>query len=156
MSDNFEDRLRATVRALAATDETHADIARHVGMSLGDLRRKFRKELKYGKAVVRSHLKVRLIEKAIKGDARSMFGWFRQYDGWVPTNRTELTGVNGGPISFERFDPNSLAQFINALREAISSEASRRGSQNPTLDLPRESVRDLEAISGPTDEGVGE
>lgn len=151
---NETDRKRAMqVKAMASTKTSVPAMAELLGIPVGDLRREFRVELKSGHDFVYAAISQKLVGAAIGGDVRSMLAWMRQFGGWQEITRREITGRNGEPISIRNLDTSSLVAVIEALAAsgAPGGRAGRNGREtdNRTID-----VTDLDAISGPPDEGT--
>lgn len=140
---------------MASTKTSLKAMAEILGITVSDIRRDYRVELNSGHDYVYALISMKLVNAAVGGDVRSMLAWMRQFGGWQEITRRELTGKDGEPISFRNLDSSSLAAVITALQTGAlaGGRAGRNGAQ---VDLGAAEVVDLDAISGPTDEGAEE
>lgn len=151
---NDTDRKRALqVKIMASTKTSVPAMAELMGISVGELRREYRVELKTGHDFVYAHISQKLVGAAIGGDVRSMLAWMRQFGGWQEITRREITGRNGEPIAISSLDTSSLVEVIKAL-SAPGSARGRAGRNGQEADHRTIDVTDLDAISGPPDEGA--
>lgn len=151
---NETDRKRAqAIKMMASTKTSVAAMAETLGISVSDLRRDYRVELKNGHDFVYAAISLKLVQAATNGgDVRSMLAWMRQFGGWQEISRREITGKNGEPISIRNLDTSSLVQVIEALA-ASGSPGGRSGRNGKEADIRTIDVDDMGAISGPTNEG---
>ncbi|GAC1649837.1 MAG: hypothetical protein NVS4B8_23650 [Herpetosiphon sp.] len=145
-------RRRSTIRMMASTKTTLTAMAEMLDMSVADLKRTYRRELKDGHDYVYGAITHKLVQSALAGDVRSMLAWLRQYGGWQEISRRELTGKNGEPISFRNLDASSLFAIVEALG-AKGAAGEGPGRTAPQIDLGARDVDDLDALPGPTDKG---
>lgn len=151
--DDADRKTALKIKAMASTKTSVPAMAELLGMSVGDLRRDFRVELKTGHDFVYAAISQKLVGAAISGDVRSMLAWMRQFGGWQEITRREITGKNGEPISVRNLDTSSLVAVIEALA-ASGSAGGRSGRNGQEADNRTIDVTDLDAISGPADEGL--
>lgn len=151
---NDLDKKRAqSIKLMASTNTSVPAMAELLGITIGELRRDFRVELKTGHDFVYAAISLKLVQAGLGGDVRSMLAWMRQFGGWQEITRREITGRNGEPISITNLDTSSLVKVIEAL--ATSGTAGGRAGRNgEALDNRTIDVTDLDAISGPPDEGA--
>lgn len=150
-----EIELRAKIRAMASTETPVAAIGRVLKLegSADRIKRRFPKEIAGGRDYVYAELSLMLVEAARKGDLRAALIWMRQYGGWTPTTRQEITGKNGEPIVLRNLDTDSLVQVLKAL--GTQSVRNRDfGRTRPPLTLDGPPATDLDALSGTTDESI--
>jgi hypothetical protein len=147
-------RLRGQqVRAMASTKTSNKAMAEILGLTVTELRKLYREELKTGHDYVYAAISMKLVNSAIGGDVRSMLAWLRQFGGWQEITRREITGKNGEPISFQHLDSHALASVIEAL--SAQGTAGRGAGRNAAqIRLAATDVIDLDAVSGSTDEGL--
>jgi DNA-binding Lrp family transcriptional regulator len=144
------------VRAMAAAATEIRVIADFLGISVSQLRRDYKDELKSGGNWLKNTIEIGVARKALGGDVRCMLAWLRQYGGWTEVTRKEITGAKGEPISFRHLDGPSLDQIVKALREAGDATSGARRDSAPTISIGAEGVRDLESIPWTPDEGTEE
>lgn len=154
-SDDREKRRAQTVKIMASTKSQVSAMAEILGISVLELRRKYRKELNSGHDYVYAAVSMKLVSSAIGGDIRAILAWLRQYGGWQEVSRRELTGKNGEPISFRNLDSSSILAVIEALGKA-GGTGRGRGRDAPQIDARAGEVIDLDAVSGPADESLEE
>lgn len=148
------DRKRAqSIKLMASTNTSVPAMAELLGISVGDLRRDYRVELKTGHDFVYAAISLKLVQAGLGGDVRSMLAWMRQFGGWQEISRREITGKNGEPISIRNLDTSSLSQVIEALA-ASGLAGGRAGRNGQAADHRTIDVSDMDAISGPPDEGL--
>lgn len=70
-----------------------------IGVSEDTLQRYFPRELATGRLDVISQVANKLVEKALDGDTACMTFFLKTQAGWRETNRTELTGADGAPVT---------------------------------------------------------
>lgn len=143
------------VKMMASTNTTQKAMANLLGITIPQLRKEYAKELADGKEFVYAAVSLRLVNAAMGGEFRAMYSWLRQHGGWTDVARREITGKDGGPISFRNLDDNSLAQVLNALKASgnVGRGASRVDS---ALGIDIDGATDLDAIPGPADESATE
>lgn len=143
------------VKMMASTKVTLRAMADMLHISIPQLKKEYAKELAGGQEFVYAAVSLRLVNAAMGGEFRSMYSWLRQFGGWTEVARREITGKDGGPISFRNLDDSSLAAVLNALQ--TSGSAGRSASRNSTpLGIDIDGATDLDALSGPADEGAEE
>lgn len=152
---NETDRKRAqAVKMMASTKTSIAAMAETLGISIGELRREYRVELKTGHDFVYAAISLKLVQAATNGgDVRSMLAWMRQFGGWQEISRREITGKNGEPISIRNLDTSSLVAVIEALA-ASGAPGGRAGRDGKAIGHRTIDVEDLDAVSGTTDESA--
>lgn len=138
---------------MASTNTSVPAMAELLGISIGDLRRDYRVELKNGHDFVYAAISLKLVQAGLGGDVRSMLAWMRQFGGWQEISRREITGKNGEPISIRNLDTSSLVAVIEALSTA-GAAGGRSGRNGRETDNRTIDVTDLDALSGPPDEGA--
>jgi hypothetical protein len=111
-----EKRLR--VKALAAVNKTHTEIAHAMGISEPTLRRYYLRELRGGLAQLRAAVMVKLVEKALGGDVGAMKEFLRQ------TERADLART---PLPARPVRPAALGKKEIADRAAAEPD--------PTTDI---------------------
>lgn len=143
------------VKMMASTKVTHRAMAEMLHISIPELKKEYARELALGPEFVYAAVSLRLVNAAMGGEFRSMYSWLRQFGGWNEVSRKEITGKDGGPISFRNLDDASLTAVLNALKAPgnVSRGAGRNGS---SFGIDIEGATDLDAISGPSDEGDAE
>lgn len=154
---NLDEKKRALqVKMMASTNTAVPAMAELLGVSVGDLRRDYRVELKSGHDYVYAAISQKLVGAAFGGDVRSMLAWMRQFGGWQEISRREITGKNGEPISIRNLDTSSLYAVIEALA-APGASGGRAGRNGQAIDNGTViEVEDMEPIPGATDESAGE
>lgn len=151
-TDPDERRRAQSVKLMASTNTSVPAMAELLGISIGELRRDYRVELKSGHDFVYAAISLKLVQAGLGGDVRSMLAWMRQFGGWQEITRREITGKNGEPISVRNLDTSSLVAVIEAL--AASGSAGGRSSRNgQEIDGRAVDLDDLDALSGPANEG---
>lgn len=149
--DDTQRKRAQSVRLMASTKTSVQAMADLLGITVGELRRDYRTELKNGPDFVYAAISLKLVQAGLGGDVRSMLAWMRQFGGWQEITRREITGKNGEPISVRNLDTSSLVAVIEALATS-GSAGSRAGRNGQEADNRVIDVTDLDAISGPTDE----
>lgn len=154
-TDDLERKRIQSVRIMASTKTQVSAMAELLGISVLELRRKYRKELNNGHDFVYAAVSMKLVSSAIGGDIRAILAWLRQYGGWQEVSRRELTGRNGEPISFRNLDSTSILAVIEALGKAGNSGRGR-GRDAPQIDARAGEIIDLDSVSRTSDEGFEE
>lgn len=142
------------VMAMVAMGGTPRAIADYLNISTADLRHKYHSELQRGFEITKTKIELSLLNKALHGDVRCMLAWLRQFGGWTEVTRKEITGANGEPISIQSLDTASLDQVLKTLRETAAPERYPGRAISQTVEVGAESIRDLESISGSSDEST--
>jgi hypothetical protein len=154
-SEEAQRKRNLQVKMMASTKTQISAMADVLGISVFELRRKYRKEMNNGHDYVYAQVSMRLVNSALGGDIRAMLAWLRQYGGWQEISRRELTGKNGEPITFRNLDSTSILAVIEALGKT-GNPGRGRGRNGPQIDARAGEVIDMDTISGPTDEGFEE
>lgn len=151
--DDIQRKRSLQVRMMSSTRTSLPAMAELMGLTVPQLKRQYKAELKSGHDYVYAAISTKLVSSAFGGDMRAILAWLRQYGGWQEISRREITGKNGEPISFRNLDAAALASVIEALSSSSppSRGAGRDGAQ---IGSGAREILDLEAISGPTDEGL--
>ena len=92
---------RAQVTALAIAGVPQDRIGEIVGVTKPTLRKYYREELDHGSDKANAKIASTLYQQAIDGSVAALIFWAKTRMGWRETNRTELTGADGGAIQFE-------------------------------------------------------
>ena len=96
------DQTRKTVEAMTAYGIPQAEIARVIGVSIVTMRKYYRDEIDTAAAKANARVAERLYKTAIsdgrEGVTAAIF-WLKTRAGWRETNRTEVTGPDGGPVA---------------------------------------------------------
>ena len=151
-----ENRRRYSIQAMAACGATPEMMAEYLNMPVDELNRDYGDDVKNGKQKLRMRFEVQLATHAASGDVRCLLAWLKQYSGWTEVTRKEITGANGGPISFGSLDAASLDRIIIALRQAEAVERGPQGGGISPLTGGRGRIIDMESLPGTSDEGSGE
>lgn len=101
MAHKPTDELRKQVTSAVIAGVQQDTIAKIVGIAPMTLRKHYRDELDYGSDRANSEIAKTLYQQALDGNVGALIFWAKTRMGWRETNRTELTGADGGPIQFE-------------------------------------------------------
>lgn len=100
--------LRVRVKAYSAYGIPQENIARLIKISLPTLHKYYREELDTGMDEANAAVAQSLFRSATKGSVAAMCFWMKTRAGWRETNRTEITGKDGSPLSGNIFNTANL------------------------------------------------
>lgn len=120
------------VEELAQVCDSEEEIALALGVSYSTLRRRkadserFEQAIKRGKAKANVFVGGALMEKIRNGDTASIIFYMKSRCGWKETNRTELTGQDGGAVKVETSPDLSGVDLekLKAVREMLYGPTS--------------------------------
>jgi len=145
------DDQRNIVKALAACGHAANDVAIYFSLDVKTVRRAFRAELAEGRTFFGARLAVGIAQKALGGNLTAIIFMLKTQFGWRETNRTELTGKDGQPLSFSDLSDDAARELMDALRASLGLKASGAG-----LDQENASDSHVDALAGATDGGIGQ
>lgn len=90
---------RKAVAVWASIGTPHDAMAAQLGIARMTLDKHFALELARGKALTDQEIAKSLYQKAITGNVPCLIFWAKTRLGWRETNRTEVTGADGGPVA---------------------------------------------------------
>jgi hypothetical protein len=76
-----------------------------------------------GKAEIIGKIAQSLIQDALDGDTTSRIFFLKTQAGWRETNRTEITGAEGGPVQIETTVNDDLRQALDAIARKLASRS---------------------------------
>lgn len=120
----------ARVEELAGTCDSKADIARVLGISIDTLNRRENEYAEFAEAVKRGQSKAltfvggKLLEAISDGNITAIIFYLKCH-GWRETNRTEITGADGGAVKTEQLGALSNAELL-AIAGMKTDEADKR------------------------------
>ena len=120
----------AKVRAFAASGATLEMIADIFDVSKQTIRNHepLIKAFHAGKAEALARVGGKLYQKAVGGDTASAIFYLKTQGGWREVNRTEHTGVDGGPVQMEVRDLSTFSdEQLDALERLALTFASGTG-----------------------------
>lgn len=138
-------------RALVACGHGAHDIGIYYSIDEKTARRAFRKELAEGRAFFGARLTAGIAHKALGGNLTAIIFILKTQFGWRETNRTELTGKDGQPLSFSDLSDDAARELMDALRASLGIKASGAG-----LDQENAPDSHVDAPAGPTNGGTGQ
>lgn len=123
------------VEELARICDSKEDIARILGVSMDTLNRREKESADFADAIKRGQSRAmefvcgKLHEAIGEGNVTAMIFYLKCH-GWRETNRTELTGADGGAVKTEQLGALSNAELLaiaglNADDEAVEDSNSR-------------------------------
>lgn len=140
MADPFTDDQLSQVAKLAGYGLTQAQIADWFGVHDRTLRKWMEADdaiaaaYKTGRAKAIDTIASKLYERAKEGDNTAAIFWLKTNAGWRETNRTELTGADGGPIQAETHTSDPIEYITGEMarlttnRNAKAAAAHGRGN----------------------------
>jgi hypothetical protein len=108
---------RDTAKRLAALGCPHEDIAKRLKISADTLVKYYQAELDEGRIDANTSIAGSLFKQAKEGNTVAAMFWLKTRAGWRETNRTELTGADGGAV-----------EVINKIERVIISEKNTSDS----------------------------
>jgi uncharacterized protein YjcR len=95
------DDSRKLVRNLSAVGTRYIDIAQKLEISDDTLVKYYKKELEDGRIDANAAIAQTLFQQAKDGNTSAAIFWLKTRAGWKETNNLELTGADGGSITFK-------------------------------------------------------
>ena len=120
------DEGRALVTRLKLTGMPNATIAEVLDISLPTLKKNYDRELRLAKAELNGNIAAAIYHKAMQGDATCLIFWAKTQMGWRETERKEITGPDGAPLSL----PAITLEFVGAT-DGKPTEANFVQEQTP-------------------------
>ncbi|SRR5579871_2076891 len=116
------EKQRTQVLAYATVGTPHHSIAILMSISIKTLLKHYRKELDQGKAAGNANISRVAYSAAASGKPWAVCFWLKCQADWRETNRTEITGANGGPIksaaiTAEATDDDSMRAYLAMLKK---------------------------------------
>lgn len=109
---------REVVRALVSFGVSYKDIAKYIGISVGELAVHYREELDTGATHANMQVARCLYELAISGrNIKATMFWLKARAGWRDVIGHEVTGKDGGPLQL------TWAGAIEQLQKGVTYEA---------------------------------
>lgn len=113
---------RKAVAVWASIGTPHDVMAAQLGIARQTLENAFDRELKDGKAITDQAISKSLYQKALTGNVPCMIFWAKTRLGWRETNRTEVTGADGGPLAVQNLSDAELRAQLQAVLDAAPPE----------------------------------
>ena len=110
------DETRKLVTNLALSGVPQADIAKHVGISVGTLAKYYSKELAESGEVATARVCGELYSNCLNGNVSAQIFWMKTRGGWRVTNNHDHTSSDGS------------LNFVEALR---TIDAAAKASKSP-------------------------
>jgi DNA-binding transcriptional ArsR family regulator len=101
------DEKRKLVQTLAAVGITYEDIASKLDISADTLTKHYKAELINGRVDANANIGQKLYQQANGGNTQAQIFWLKTRAGWSETNKHEITGASGIPLSV-------AVEFVNA------------------------------------------
>jgi hypothetical protein len=120
------DALRQTVQLHTTVGTPQPVVAQILGIDAKTLRKHYRAELDLARAKANATIGGALFNKAKSGDTAAMIFWMKTQAGWRETNRTEITGAEGGPVQIETTVNDDLRQALDAIARKLASGSEPR------------------------------
>lgn len=113
---------RQSVAVWASIGTAHDVMAAQLGIDKKTLEKHFRHELDNGKAITDNTVGKTLYQKALTGNVPALIFWAKTRLGWRETNRTEVTGADGGPLAVQQLTDEELRAQLQAALDASKGE----------------------------------
>lgn len=113
------------ISVLVAGGTTRDGLCEILGMSTATLYKHYSKELELGDQIAGATVITKIFQKVQKGEEWALKWWSARRMGWQETQRTELTGANGGPIrtdSEQNEDLEAIQSGLARLATAVGAK----------------------------------
>ena len=91
------DETRSLVKGFSAFGVPQSDIAKYLKLDPKTLRKHYPSEIEFGMMEANAKVAKSLYDQAVSGNTAASIFWLKARCGW--TERTELVGAGGGPLT---------------------------------------------------------